>query len=733
MTLLCGTMVFGADPGKESEPLTYKSQKAVLAVTAVSDHCARITLAAKDDAPRDGAIKGSTVLVSREWPRPAVKMESLVDAAQAQVGKLQFTVSAKPFKLRFENSAGRLVQEIVMDRDTGALTFHLGNGPVLGLGEGAQQFDRRGAFYPMKNGQATWNMQEIGACIPIPLLISTSGWALFLHQPAGQFDLRGDQGRFTPTDSKQDGLMDLFVIDVDSPATALAEYIRLTGRPAMPPRWALGYLQSHRTLAGPEEVLAVADRFRRTKLPCDGLIYLGTGYCPAGWNKGHGTIEFNPKSFDKPAEIVSRLHDQHFHVMFHVNRAPKTLHGSIPAASSEEVDATHIAKYWDKHRPVFALGTDGWWPDDGDELPVEARLARHRMYYEGCLTDRPNERPYSLHRNGYAGIQRYGGWVWSGDVYSRWKTLENQISVGINFSLSASPFWGTDTGGFSPTKELTGELYARWFQFSTFCPSFRSHGRTWHTRLPWGWNTGELGPLELTSSRGVAAPDLEELRNPLIEPICRQYLNLRYSLLPYNYSAAREAHDTGMPLMRALWLHYPDDPRAVRDGKEYLWGRDLLVAPVFEKGAAAREVYLPKGDWYDWWTTEKHQGGRTIHRPVDLATLPFFVRAGAIVPMDPVRQYVAERVEEPTTLRIYRGADGRFVLYDDDGKTLDYLRGQGSWTAITWRDRENQLVIEPDARTMSNEKIDRSFDVLVLPEKTHKRVQYTGKRLEVEF
>ena len=154
------------------------------------------------------------------------------------------------------------------------------------------------------------------------------------------------------------------------------------------------------------------------------------------------------------------------------------------------------------------------------------------------------------------------------------------MSVAQNDSLSLSPYWGSDTGGFFPTKELTGELYVRWFQFAAFNPLFRSHGRTWKLRLPWGWNTGESGPLE-TNWR----PNPNELHNVEIEPICRKYLELRYRLLPFNYSVAREARDTGLPMMRALWLHYPNDPEAVKLGNEYLWGRDLLIAPVVEKGA----------------------------------------------------------------------------------------------------------------------------------------------------
>ena len=250
------------------------------------------------------------------------------------------------------------------------------------------------------------------------------------------------------------------------------------------------------------------------------------------------------------------------------------------------------------HKPLFDLGIDGWWPDQGDGLDAPSRLARNRMYFEGSREWRPNERPFALHRNGYAGMQRYAAFLWSGDVYSTWETLKTHVPIAVNTGLSGIPYWGTDIGGFVPTQELTGELYVRWFQFAAFNPLFRSHGRTWKLRLPWGWNTGESRPDEVSNYTGGAAnPDPSELHNAAVEPICKKYLELRYRLMPYLYTAVREAHDTGLPIMRALWLHYPDDAVAVARGDEYLWGRDMLVAPVVEKGAtsppgvsAARDV-----------------------------------------------------------------------------------------------------------------------------------------------
>ena len=232
---------------------------------------------------------------------------------------------------------------------------------------------------------------------------------------------------------------------------------------------------------------------------------------------------------------------------------------------------------------VVNAGVDAFWPDEGDWFDLFERVTRHQLYYQGPLSTKPNERPWSLHRNGYPGIAQWGGWVWSGDTESSWKTLEAQIAVGINYSLSISPYWGSDIGGFYANNELTGELYARWFQFAAFCGSFRSHGRTWWTRLPWGWGQSTMGPREFNNTNAPIPPDdrrniLEsELNNPAIEPVARKYAELRYQLMPYTYSLAWDARVSGLPLMRALWLHYPNDTIARRTGDEFLWGRDLLI------------------------------------------------------------------------------------------------------------------------------------------------------------
>jgi alpha-glucosidase (family GH31 glycosyl hydrolase) len=700
-------------------PVQYRGAAAELTVYQVSDKTIGFKLSPLDPNGKVEPLPASTMLV--DFPRKVLLQKKDINTTEKlSVGNLSITISPSPLKI-VVSRAGKTIQELTWT-EPNVMSFQM-NGPVLGLGEGEKQFDRRGMLHPM---DFRWNSGMYGSTVSSPLAIGTEGWALFVHTPQVAFDLRGKTGNFFVQPKLPGNGLEFFVIAWQQPADVLAEYDRLTGTPVVPPKWTMGYMQSHRTLAGPNEVMEVAKTFRDKQLPIDALIYLGTGYCPNGWNTGHASLDFNPKAFDKPAEMISELIKEHFQIVLHINQPPRRLFGLSINETSDSPN--HISNYWKRHIQTFALGVAGWWPDDGDELPQEAKLARHRAYYEGPLSSRPNVRPWNLQRTGVAGVQRYGGWIWSGDIDGRWATLKEQVSIGQNYSLSLTPFWGTDTGGFYPTRELTGELYVRWFQFSTFCPSFRSHGRTWHLRLPWGWNTGTLGVIE-----DNRRPDVNETHNPLVEPICKKYLELRYSLLTYNYGLCREARDTGLGLIRALWLYYNNDPVAVVRGDEYMWGPDFLVAPVTEKGAVEKKVYLPAGQWIDYWTKEKYSGGKEITRKVDLETIPLFVKAGAIVPFDPVRQYTDQPVDGPLTLRVYTGSDGSYKWYQDDGQSLNYQKGDFSFTNIKWNDKQRTLVIEPDAKAKSFGNWPKQIRVELVPDGKTQTIDWQGKKAELKF
>jgi alpha-glucosidase/alpha-D-xyloside xylohydrolase len=695
-------------------------------LASISPHTVRLTVF---EAGHAGALPSNGCLVQESWGPALARLAGNGTAQPLTAGDLQVSVATSPLTISVQSKGGAS-QKLTIDSSTGAVSFLTGNSPLLGLGEGGPQFDRRGSTDAMRSGQGGYQLHTHGGRVPIPWIIGAEGWALFLNQPWGTFDFTGAESKFLPT---RDALpLDIFVTLARDPAVIMAEFARLTGKPELPPLWSLGYQQSHRTLASREEVLAEAKTFREKKLPCDTMIYLGTGFCPSGWNADNGSFAWNERVFPDPKAVIDELHKDNFHVVLHAVILADKLRGTVhDPCNLAQFDEEQVGCYWNLHRKDFALGVDGWWPDEGDPLDVTSRLVRNRMYWEGPQLDRPNERPFALHRNAYAGMQRYGSFLWSGDVYSTWETLKVHIPNAVNTGLSGIPYWGTDIGGFVPTPEFTAELYLRWFQFGAFCPLFRSHGRTWKLRLPWGWNTGDPGPVEISSYRGAAIPDASQLHNPQVEIICRKYLELRYRMLLYLYSAVRECTVTGLPIMRALWLHYSDDPQAAGRGDEYLWGRDILVAPVVEKGATARQLYLPKGTWFDFWTNEKIEGGREITRPVDLETTPLYVRAGAILPLGPVKQYTREKVDAPLSITIYPGADGSFLLYEDDGSSFNYRKGEWMGLQMNWADQRRTLTLSlaKGSRLLPPEK--RALEIK-LGDIT-KQVTFDGRPLEVKL
>lgn len=665
------------------------------------------------------------MLVPRSWPKPQFRLRSIVAVETVKVADMEIKIDPKALDLQLARN-GKEYQEVSIGND-GSFSFRIGSEPLFGLGEGGPQFDRRGLYTGNDLNGSPYNSGVFIDHLRVPLVMASSGWAIFTHAPLGTFDLRGNEGHFHPAESQPALPLDVFITAVDEPAALLTEYASLTGFPSLPPLWALGYQQSHRVLLSEERMLSIAQRMRDDKLPCDVLIYLGTGFAPLGWNLAHGSFDFNPAIFAHPQADIGKLKAENFHVVLHTMNPPPRLFGNAADAPTPDADPDEAAVYWAQHRPVERMGIDGWWPD--------GRVDSHRvqLYWQGPLADYPDRRPYTLFQDGFAGMQRYGNFIWSGDVHSDWATLRMHVPTAINAGLSGLPYWGSDIGGFWMTKELTGELFVRWFQFGAFCPLFRSHGRPSQTRLPWGWDTGEIGPPEMEDAPSFAVePQASELHNSAVEPICRRYLELRYRLLPYTYSAARETHDTGVPMMRAVWLYYGGDPAAVARGDEYLWGRDILVAPVTEKGATSRTLYLPQGSWYDFWTGARIEGGREITRPVDLQTLPLYVRAGAILPMGPVKQYTSQKVDQPMQLSVYPGQDGTFVLYDDDGTSFQFEKGEYAKIRCTWNDRTRKLMLTLESGSKMLPSTPRDFEVRVVGGRSL-RVRFEGKPRTVQL
>jgi alpha-glucosidase/alpha-D-xyloside xylohydrolase len=723
-------LVIPPKQGTAQEITSATAQQVEIQISSVSAHTFRLSMfpwtnGLERSIPLDGS------LVQESWGTPVATLHA-EPAHEIVLGSLRLKISFHPVGITITNKLGNVIQQFAWDENTGVLSFLSGSAPLFGLGEGGPQFDRRGSTDPMRSGQGGYKLATHGGRVPIPWIIGASGWAIFFHQPFGTFDLTGAQAKFQPASRSSALPLDLFFVASPDPATIMAEYARITGHAEMPPLWSFGYQQSHRTLASREEVLAEAKTFREKKLPCDALIYLGTGFCPSGWNTENGSFVWNSRVFPDPKQMLDELHAEHFRAVMHVVILSDRLRGTVlDPCNVSRFDEEEASCHWDEHRKDFALGVDGWWPDEGDPLDIASRLVRNRLYWDGPQMDRPNERPYALHRNGYAGMQRYASFLWSGDVYSTWETLKTHIPIALNTALSGIPYWGTDIGGFVPTPEFTAELYVRWFQFGAFCPLFRCHGRAWKLRLPWGWNTGDPGPVEIKNYDGAAIPDSNQLHDARVEPICRKYLELRYRMLPYLYSVVRECATTGMPIIRPLWLHFSDDPKAVECGDQYLWGKSMLVAPVVEKGATTRRVYLPASTWYDFWTGERLEGGREISQPVELDSMPLFVRAGSILALGPVKQFADEKVDEPLSISIYPGADASFLLYEDDGISFNYRKGDWMGIQMAWNDARKTLNLQLAAgsRLLSSEP----RPIVVQLAKATRSVTFKGEQVEVSF
>jgi alpha-glucosidase (family GH31 glycosyl hydrolase) len=725
----CAAFILPGSGGAGEGRVGPAEQDLEIRISSVSAHTLRLSIFS---AKRGSAVRSDGSLVQEAWDGPVTTLSGEFAERSVKLGDLSVKVTRSPLTFTIVGADGASIQQLKVDRASGVVAFATGNSPLLGLGEGGPQFDRRGSVDTMKRGQGGYKLQTNGGRVPIPWLIGTAGWAMFFHSPFGTFDFTGADSKFLPAGPDAAYPLDIFFVASREPATIMSEYARLTGNAELPPLWSFGYMQSHRTLGSPEGILAEAKTFREKKLPCDAMIYLSTGFCPNGWNTENGAFQWNVRAFPDPPKMLAELHKDNFRAVIHTVILTEKLTGRAQdACDVVKYDETEAGCYWDAHRKDFAMGVDGWWPDEGDPLDIASSLVRNRMYWEGPQIDRPNERPFALHRNGYAGMQRYASFLWSGDVYSTWETLKTHLPIAVNTGLSGVPYWGTDIGGFVPTKEFTAELFVRWFQFGAFCTLFRSHGRAWKLRLPWGWNTGDPGPTEIRNYGGAAIPDESQLHNPQVEIICRKYLELRYRMLPYTYSAVRECTLTGMPVMRSLWLHYPDDPAAVARGDEYLWGRDILVAPVVERGATTRVVYLPRGDWWDFWTGERVTGGREITRAVDLETTPLYVRAGAILPLGPVKQFTDEKVEGPLSISVYAGGDASFLLYEDDGNSFNYRRGEWMGIQMRWNDARRILKLElaEGSRMVGPGR----RDIEVKLGEAVRKVMFEGKAVEVAF
>jgi alpha-D-xyloside xylohydrolase len=290
-----------------------------------------------------------------------------------------------------------------------------------------------------------------------------------------------------------------------------------------------------------------------------------------------------------------------------------------------------------------------------------------------------------------------------------WETFRRQVPAGLNFELSGIPYWTTDIGGFvssNPDSPAYRELYIRWFEYGTFCPIFRTHGtRTTNQNELWSYG-----------------PDAQK--------ILVAFDKLRYRLMPYIYSVAWKTTSEAYTPMRPLVMDYREDTRAQNIGDEFFFGPSILVAPVTEQEATTRHLYLPKGRWYDFWSDAAIDGGKAIDAPAPIDRIPLYLRAGAIVPLGPDVEYATEKPADPIELRVYRGADGSFTLYEDENDNYNYEKGVHATIPIRWDEASQTLTIGDRAGSFPGMLATRTFRVVWLGQPA-KEIQYSGRRVTV--
>jgi len=561
-----------------------------------------------------------------------------------------------------------------------------------------------------------------GQSVCVPFIVTNYGYGLMWDNPSKTTVAFGfnDQTRWT---SEVGQRVSFFVIAGKTYDEIYAGYRLLTGDTPMLPKSAYGYIQCKQRYTSQQEVLDAAKGYRDRHLPADVMVVDWFYYTKMG------QMDMDPVKWPDPVEMNRQLHAMNFHSMISVwprfvpesrfynlilhngwfeHLADGTPTNGLPYdRAGSDIDTTNpeaAAWYWNTVRDnIVSKGFDAFWADETEpDLPPNGSyfhvgpgtqffnvypLFHTAAFYNGFRRDLKT-RALILARDSYLGAQHNGAIFWSSDISPNWDTLKRQVPTGINFVASGMPYWSTDIGGWqylpgshtpdhpplldpSDARDNVGhyddypELYVRWFEYGAFQPNFRSHGSRNHNEV---WSYGKQA-----------------------EPILEKYLRLRYELMPYIYSLGHYSHQTGAPFMRGLFMDFPQDPRVVNIGDEYMFGPALLVAPVTEQGATSRSVYLPAGtDWYNYWTNERVHGGQTITVAAPIDTIPLFVRAGSVLPLgEPVES--TNEVQKIARVRVYRGADGDFELYQDDGNTYAYETGKFEVAHLHWGDTAGKL------------------------------------------
>ena len=685
---------------------------AVVRLTVLAEDLIRVRLSPTGEFPPPFSY--AVTREDADWPTVDFAFHESKEAVEIRTARLTCRVTKSPCRLAFLDLDGAVISADAAGMgwrgERVACWKTLGPDEHLyGLGEKALGLDKRGMAFEMWNRDPqTYSPGDDPIYLNIPFLLGLRegrGYGIFYDNTfRSWFDLGAGQEDVVRFEAAGGELRYYFFYGPEL-TTVLDRYTELTGRMIMPPLWALGYHQNRWSYYPEARVREIAHEFRARRIPCDSIhldIHYMDGYRCFTWNRRH---------FPDPARMIADLGEQGFKVVVMIDAGIKAdpkywvcaegleqgmfctypdgriFGGPVWPGECHFPDFTspRVRAWWGElYRGLVEMGVAGVWNDmnepvvigfQGDTFPDcvrhdwEGQGADHRQAHnvygmqmarataEGLMRLRPDERPLVITRSAWAGAQRYC-MNWTADNQSTWPQLKLTMPMVMTLGLCGMAFSGPDTGGFSGTSD--GELLTRWMQLGVFTPFFRNH-----TAIL----TGDQEPW---------------VHGEPYTTINRRFVELRYRLLPYVYTAFWQCAQSGLPIMRPLLLGWQDDPRTHALDDEFLFGDAFLVAPIGEPGATSRQVYLPAGTWYDFWSDAVYVGGRDVLVDAPLERMPLFVRAGSVIPMWPVMQYVGQRPVDVLTLHVYPG-DGESWLYEDDGHSWACQRGEYRLTRFTLR------------------------------------------------